>query len=462
MNDSMGCASSLTDKRRTFLLTRNLTCLWCSQLLSQIADGITKLALLWFVYSVTGSALQTTAVAILQTVSSVVCTPLIGLLVDRLPKKPILVITDLLRGVILGVVPWLLPLDGLTVDVVYLLVFLYGVASAVFTPALSASMPHLVSAQHFTAGNALLQSTTSIGIILGPIMSGIGIAALGPKDVLSLNTLTYLASVGLLLPMHFRGHTSREAGRRPSLPSAMLEAFRFTFHTSPALARLIVIASLYTFGSAALTTLLPVYGKTLFHFGPVEVGYFWSSLGVGFLIVSLALLPVSHWALRARLYVVTAASCVAGMALMLLLETTEPMAAFALMAVVGAGLGTLTPVAWGILQELSPLSMLGRVMGFYTAMAMMTSLLGIWFFGWVTQSVGEAAGLFGIGLVLLLVAATSLIFMKRMSQVPSRDSLRVPFSMAVEEPPHAKTRWARARVATFMGAFMGVAPRTRP
>lgn len=432
------------------MLTRNLKCLWSSQLLSQIADGITKLALLWFVYSVTGSALQTTAVGILQTISSIVCTPLIGLLVDRLPKKPILVVTDLLRGIILGVVPWLLPSDGLTVNVVYLLVFLYGLASAVFTPALSASMPFLVSAQHFTAGNALLQSTTSIGIILGPIMSGIGIAALGPKDVLSLNTLTYLASVGLLLPMRFSSTKSTREAATHSLPIAMLDAFRFTFHASPALARLIVIASLYTFGSAALTTLLPVYGKNVFHFGPVEVGYLWSSLGVGFLLVSLALLPVSRWPLRARLYLITASSCVAGAALILLLETTTPIAAFTLMAIVGAGLGTLTPVAWGMLQELSPLSMLGRVMGFYTAIAMTTSLLGIWFFGWVTQSLGEAVGLLGIGIVLLLVATTSLVFTKRMSHVQTTNAVDMPLSMAGQEHPHTETRVRSTRAASLM------------
>lgn len=398
------------------MLTRNLKCLWSSQLLSQVADGITKLALLWFVYSVTGSAFQTTVVGMLQTISSIVCAPLIGFLVDRLPKKPILVVTDCLRGVVLGVVPWLLPNEALTVEVLYVLVFLYGLASAVFTPALSASMPFLVSAKHFTAGNAILQSTTSIGIILGPVMSGIGIAALGPKDVLSLNTLTYLASVALLLPMRFSSVRSTPASITQSLPMAMRDAFRFTFR-APALLRLIVIASLYTFGSAALTTLLPVYGRSLFHFGPVEVGYLWSSLGVGFLIVSLALLPVSRWPLRARLYLLAISSGVSGVALILLLWTMKPGMAFLLMVIVGAGLGTLTPIAWGMLQEFSPLSMLGRVMGFYTAMAMTTSLLGIWFFGWVTQSSGDANGLLGIGMVFLLVAITSLLFTKRMSQV---------------------------------------------
>lgn len=424
------------------MLTRNLKCLWSSQLLSQVADGITKLALLWFVYSVTGSALQTTVVGMLQTISSIVCAPLIGFLVDRLPKKPILVVTDCLRGIVLGVVPWLLPNDALTVDVLYLLVFLYGLASAVFTPALSASVPFLVPVKHFTAGNAILQSTTSIGIILGPVMSGIGIAALGPKDVLSLNTLTYLASVALLLPMRFSSVRSAPGSVTPSLPVAMRDAFCFTFR-APTLLRLIVIASLYTFGSAALTTLLPVYGRSLFHFGPVEVGYLWSSLGVGFLIVSLALLPVSRWSLRARLYLLTASSCVAGVALLLLLSTTKPSVAFMLMAIVGAGLGTLTPIAWGMLQEFSPVSMLGRVMGFYTAVAMTTSLLGIWFFGWMTQSIGEVEGLLGIGVVFLLVATTSLLFTKRMSRVK-----REPV-VALRHRDESE-RVGAARVATFV------------
>lgn len=415
------------------MLTRNLKCLWTSQLLSQIADSVTKLALLWFVYSVTGSAFKTTFVALLQTISSIVITPFVGLLVDRLPKKPILVITDVLRGVILGVVPWLLPSDALTVDVLYVLVFLYGLASAVFTPALSASIPFLVSAQHFTAGNAILQSTTSIGIILGPAMSGIGIAAIGPKDVLSWNTLTYMASAALLLPIHFRIRTTTEQVTKQKTSSAMLDAVRFTFFASPAIAPLIVIASLYTFGTAALTTLLPVFGKVLFQFGPVEVGYFWSALGVGFLVVSIGLLFVSQWSLRLRVHLLAVSSGIAGLALIALLFTTRMNTAIAFMVVVGVGIGTLTPIAWGILQEQAPLNMLGRVMGLYTSVAMLTSLIGIWFFGWITQTTGEANGLFGIGLVLLLVAAVSILFSQRMSHVTRHAFVPSCFTVGKED-----------------------------
>jgi MFS family permease len=209
----------------------------------------------------------------------------------------------------------------------------------------------------------------------------------------------------------------------------MLDAIRFTFVASPAIAPLIVIASLYTFGTAALTTLLPVFGKALFQFGPVEVGYFWSALGVGFLLVSLALLFVSEWSLRLRVHLLAVSSAVAGVALVVLLSTKTLIAAVALMAIVGLGIGTLTPIAWGILQEQSPLTMLGRVMGLYTSVAMLTSLLGIWFFGWITQTLGEANGLLGIGGVLLLVGGVGVLFSTRMSRAPLPAAISLPCSM---------------------------------
>jgi MFS family permease len=416
------------------LLNRNLKCLWTSQLLSQIADGIAKLALLWFVYSVTGSAFKTTLIGLFQTVSSIVCTPFVGVLVDRLPKKMILIVTDLLRGLFIGLVPWLLPADLLTVDVLYLLVFLYGLFSSVFTPALSASIPFLIPAKHFTAGNAVLQSTTSIGIILGPIMSGIGIAALGPQQVLSWNTLTYLASVVLLLPLRFRSDIGLVDHRRQPFMTALLDAVRFTFTASPAIVGVLVIAALYTFGSAPLTTLMPVFGKTLFHLGPVEVGYLWSSLGVGFLLASFALLRLTEWSVRSRLSVIAASNFVAGLALVALLEVSNLGPAVVLMTVVGVGLGALTPIAWGIVQEISPPTMVGRVMALYTAVAMATSLAGIWFFGWITQVFGEPSGVLGIGVVLLLVGAASVLLKSRIA-----DAKKPVFAMRTPRGAPAST-----------------------
>lgn len=76
----------MSDTHR-WLLTRDFSFMWWSQVLSQVAEGISKLALLWFVYAVTGSPLKTTVIGLLQTLPPILFGPFIGVIVDRFPKK---------------------------------------------------------------------------------------------------------------------------------------------------------------------------------------------------------------------------------------------------------------------------------------------------------------------------------------------------------------------------------------
>ena len=97
-------AARVRTESRRWLLTRDFSLIWSSQILSQIADGVSKLALLWFVYSVTGSAIKTTIIGLLQTLPAIVLGPLIGVTVDRLPKKAVLIGSDLARALLIGLI----------------------------------------------------------------------------------------------------------------------------------------------------------------------------------------------------------------------------------------------------------------------------------------------------------------------------------------------------------------------
>ncbi len=139
-----------------WLLTRDFRLMWWSQVLSQVAEGVSKLALLWFVYAVTGSPIKTTVIGLLLTLPPILFGPFIGVVVDRLPKKAILIGSDLARGVLIGVIPCLVSVEHFTVASLYLLTFLYGVATALFVPTLSSVVPFMVGRPQFTAANALL------------------------------------------------------------------------------------------------------------------------------------------------------------------------------------------------------------------------------------------------------------------------------------------------------------------
>jgi MFS family permease len=410
-------------RRRQWLLTRDFSLVWWSQVLSQVADGISKLALLWFVYSLTGSAFKTTIIGLLQTLPPIVLGPVIGVVVDRLPKKAILICSDLARALLIGLIPCWVSVESFTVQSLYVLTFLYGIATAMFIPTLSSSVPLMVKKGQLTAANALLQGTTSLGIIIGPVISGLGIAFSGSQDVLCINAVTYLVSAAFLFPLRLSaGMTmSLPESRRTTAIEDLLEGIRYTLISRRTILLLIILASLYTFGSGAFTTLFPVFGKKLLSLGPVEVGYLWSWLGVGLLVVSLSLVRLTEWDLRRRVSVITLSSAVGGLALCGLVWASNITVATLLVMLIGIGFGTWTPIAWGIIQEISPAHMVGRVMALYTAIATATSMAGMTFFGWLIEVSNESVSLLGIGMVLLVLATSSIWFRRRMvgDQLPA-------------------------------------------
>ena len=344
------------ERTHRWLLTRDFSLMWWSQVLSQVADGVSKLALLWFVYALTGSPLKTTMIGLLQTLPPILFGPFIGVVVDRFPKKVILIGSDVARGLLIGLIPCWVSVESFTVESLYLLTFLYGIATALFVPTLSSAVPFMVPRQQFTAANALLQSTTSLGIIIGPALSGIGIAFSGSQDVLCLNAVTYLASAACLFPIRLQ--TARSGAAEPTGPRQLgrylLDGIRYAFVTRRNLLILIVLASVYTFGTGAFTTLFPVFGRHMLGLGPVEVGYLWSWLGVGLFLTSLGLIRITTWDLSQRLFAITASCVLAGFCVIALTWTQDLRLAGLLVACIGIGFGTWTPIAWGIIQEVAP------------------------------------------------------------------------------------------------------------
>src|SRR6478736_7798317 len=104
----------LATRNRPLLLTRNFGLVWSGQFISQIGDGISRLALLWFVYAVTGSPIKTSVIGLLQTIPPIVLGPIIGVYVDRLPKKVLLIASDILRALLIGLIPCLIPVESFT------------------------------------------------------------------------------------------------------------------------------------------------------------------------------------------------------------------------------------------------------------------------------------------------------------------------------------------------------------
>ena len=396
--------------------TRDFGLLWWGQLTSQIGEGLNKVALLWFVYTLTGSALKMTIVGLLQTIPPLLFGPVIGVFLDRLPKKTVMVWVDLIRTVMTFLIPALFALDLLSLEGLYVLIFLTSIVSTIFGPALVSAVPRLVHPSELVTANALIQGTNNIGLLLGPAISGVLIAMMGAENVLYVNSATFLISACCLIPMRFHEtlNTGKEAGNMSaSVFDDLKVGFRFVFGTQSKVFVLVIISALYNLGASAFVFILPVYAKEFLQVGPVQLGWLWSGLGAGMLAVSTWLAWRHQGDLQSRLRLIVRGMAVGGLAVCSLSFLETPLIAAAAVIVIGGSTAVMNPVVWALLQEVTPEHLLGRVLTTFSTGSMAAAMAGMTGFGWIADAVGPAQSLIGLGLVLLLTAAIAIRFMRQ-------------------------------------------------
>jgi DHA3 family macrolide efflux protein-like MFS transporter len=404
------------------LTTRNFGLLFSGQAVSQIGDSMNRVALLWFVYELTGSAFKMAVIGLLQTIPPLVFGPLIGVYLDRMKKKPVMIWVDLIRTGLVMLIPLLYAMEALTLERLYLLVFVTSIVSTVFGPALASAVPLLVPRARLTSANALIQSTSNIGLLIGPAVCGVGIALIGVQNVLYFDAATFLVSALCLMPIHLHEtlQANARAADRATIVQDLLVGFRFVFIQHRTVLLLMLTATLYSLGASAFVFLLPVFATQHLDASPIELGWLWSSLGIGMVAASAWLARINQGDFQHRLRLISAALAVGAVAVCTLGMLQTPIMAAALIIVFGGSTAVFTPIVWAMLQELTPEPLLGRVFTTFSTGAMASAMAGIAGFGWAADAIGPAVSIVGIGVLLLGTAAVAALFSRRQPDKTAR------------------------------------------
>jgi DHA3 family macrolide efflux protein-like MFS transporter len=396
---------------RQLLRERNVRWLFAGQLISQVGEGVSKVALLWFVYAMTESALKMSLIGVLQTVPPLVFGPFAGVLLDRLEKRRAMMVIDLVRTGLLASIPILYLFDLLTLPWLYVLVFVIAVFSMAFGPALNATLPLIVKKEQLTGVNALMQSAMTIGQLLGPALSGILIAAIGAQNALYVNAAGFFISALTKIPLrlpHVRAHrTSQNVWVQAA--KDLRDGVRFVFVKQRLLFLLMIVASIFMLGSTAFVYLLPVIGDRLLHVGAVALGGLWSALGLGILATTVWLIWKPQQTVCTRVWMIAVAAAIASGAVPGLLMSESVWLAAALIVAIGATSGLITPLVSASLQEKTPKDLMARVFGLFNTGTMVSSMIGMTAFGWIADRFGPGVSLVSIGVVNGVAAAVSMV-----------------------------------------------------
>jgi len=183
---------------RDVLRLPNYRRLWLGQLVSEAGDGLTNLALLLLVNSITGSTAAIAAMAICLAIPPLTIGLFAGAYVDRADRRRIMLASDLLRAIV--VLGFVLVGSADRLWLLFLFAFVQSSIGTFFAPARGAVIPKVVPREGLLAANSVAQATRVIAGIVGAGLAGLIIGLAGvfwPAFVL--DGLSFLASFVLIL-----------------------------------------------------------------------------------------------------------------------------------------------------------------------------------------------------------------------------------------------------------------------
>ncbi|MDR3267047.1 MAG: MFS transporter, partial [Tannerella sp.] len=141
------------------------------QIISIFGNQIVRYALPLYLLNQTGSAVLFGTILAVSFIPMLLLFPIGGIIADRVNKRNIMVILDFSTAILI----FLFYLLAGKIDIVPLMaitmIILYGIQGA-YQPAVQASVPVLVKAEHIMQGNSVVNLITSLGSMAGPVIGG--------------------------------------------------------------------------------------------------------------------------------------------------------------------------------------------------------------------------------------------------------------------------------------------------
>jgi len=317
----------------------------------------------------------------LQFGPNLLLTPLAGLVVDRVDRRKLLVITQVAQAV-LGIGLGILAVTGLAqLWMVFGFALGLGVVTAFDAPARQTIVGVLVPPSHLSNAVALNGMSFNVARLLGPATAGLLTALLGAGPVFLLNGVSYLAVIAGILALRASDFLPEErAGRARGQIRA---GFAYVRGRSDLM---LVFGMIFLFGMLGMNNaiFISTMVKVEFGDGAGEFGVLSSVLAIGSIVGALLAARRD----RPRLRTITVSALLFGVAMIGASLTPNALTFGAVLVAVGFCAITTLNSANAYVQTTTPPAIRGRVMSLYMAILMGGTPIGAPLLGWVANAAG--------------------------------------------------------------------------
>ncbi|MDQ8730290.1 MFS transporter [Bradyrhizobium sp. LHD-71] len=382
----------------------NLLRFICTRMLIVMAMQVQAVALGWFVYAQTGSALSLGLIGLAQFLPSIPLLAIAGYAADHYDRRKVVMASQSVQAIgALGLYACvhLMPAQMLPI---YLMAMLIAGARSFSLPATASLLPNIVTREQFPQAVAFSSSSMQFAAMVGPAIGGFLYAGIGEDIFLALVALPVCAAV---LIFTVKAPPAVEAADHGSAWKKAVAGFSYVRHHQLILGAMSL--DLFAVLLGGVTALLPIFAQDILHVGPGELGILRSGPTFGALLVGIALmwLPVNRRAGGTMLWSVV----VFGIATIVFGLSTDFLVSLAALIVIGGSDMVSLVIRQTMIQMATPDAMRGRVSAVNSVFVGASNQLGSFEAGVMASLLGAAAAAVvgGFG-TLLVVAAIAFYF----------------------------------------------------
>ena len=370
--------------RGPVLRNRNFVVFFVAAIVSNSGTWMQQVAVFALIYELTdhrGAWLGIVSLA--SSLPVIVLTPAAGVLADRLPRRLILTVTQLVQAAAAFALWLLYVADHLTAWRIVGLVFLGGIAGGFQLAAWQAFIPTLVPRAQLVEAVRLNSLQFTVSRALGPSVGAVLVSLWGIGPAVFFNAVTYLLVVGAIFITHANQVIPVKGSQR--FVTELVEGARYVMGNS-LLRLIIVLAFILSLSGQSIAAIAAAVAFRLYGHDAKDNAWLITALGVGALFMSVYMLLVAG---RFRRTVLTKAGIVIYAVGLALIPLTTNFG----VGLVAYGICGLAHVLVGtslntFVQASVPDEIRGRAMSFYLLGIMLGFPLGALLIGRVGDAVG--------------------------------------------------------------------------
>ncbi|NHN41880.1 MFS transporter [Halorubellus sp. JP-L1] len=360
-----------------------------------------------FVFEDGISALPVAGITIIGLLPTVVVSPLSGVLADRVDRRQLMVVTQVLSAVVAAS---FLVLESL--PTLYLAFFCLALFAEVFKPAQRAMVTELVASSRLLRANVVLKLTSMVA----PGIAGVALAAFSRELLLGTVAALYVGTAIVLLGLPT---STVDADPSTRFSAGFLNGLR-QFSTAPVLLLVTAVSTLGYGTIDAYKTLLPLYVRDVLLLDQATYGVLTAVTSFGAVAGGLAM---SHYEESiTETVALTLTLPVAGASFLALVVAQTLPVAVAASAVLGIAVAIVVSCGTTVVQRYGGTEFTGRLIGLYRSINKIGQIVAMAVMGALSSATGIARLFFGAGTVLVATGLVALVVIYRQQGVFDVDS----------------------------------------